>query len=139
MVIKREQTDETPLDRALRLKHKAPPKVFTPIGSDICCYFFEQKEVFTSGGLLLPDTAKDRWHNTIAVVIAIGPKCEYVKEGDIILVKGGEYSEQLGAPVKYAQSIVSYDDKKYQVFPEYMVAGILYHPSNEDKDEWMPS
>lgn len=131
MVAKTQQIGETPLDRAYELRHTVPSKVFDPLGDDVCCYFFPEKEVMSGGGIIIPDNAADRWVSPIAIVIAAGPRCS-VKEGDIVLIKGGEHIREKGGPTVFAHGQVAYNNIQYHLIPEYMIAGILHHGDSKE-------
>ena len=70
-----------------------------PLGERVLLEVPEVKEEKTSGGLFVPDTAKDK--PTEAVVVSIGAKVEDVKAGDKVIYD------------KFAGTEVKFEDKKY--------------------------
>jgi co-chaperonin GroES (HSP10) len=60
-----------------------PKKTYTPFGCLVALHVWKQKR--TQGGLVLPDTAEGQIECPTALVIAVGPECKQVKEGDIVL------------------------------------------------------
>lgn len=67
----------------------------------------------TASGIIVPDTAKIPMHN-IVKVLAVGPQCEMVKEGQTVLVHPSS------PPL-----IIELDGKDYACVNEFQVVGIL--------------
>jgi co-chaperonin GroES (HSP10) len=65
-----------------------PKKTFHPIGSDVALYIPDDKQV-TERGIVLPENMETTWFAVIARVIAVGPACGYVQEGDDVIIKAG--------------------------------------------------
>jgi co-chaperonin GroES (HSP10) len=66
-----------------KLKHS-----YIPLGTLVAIKVFKVKE--TRGGVLIPETANAHAYDTpSAEVLAIGPKCEQVKVGDIVKAPDG--------------------------------------------------
>lgn len=59
-------------------------KTFVPFGDLIAVKVYQDSE--TGGGLALPFGSPDPFKTVTAVVVAAGPLCKQVKEGDVILV-----------------------------------------------------
>ena len=74
------------------------------------------------GGIYLPDSVKDRQVSTEGIVIAVGPDCEVVVEGDEVM-----YGQYVGVDI-------TLNDKKYSIIKEGDLLGILKN-DEEEKDE----
>lgn len=90
-----------------------PPKVFTPIADYIAVSILQGPDE-TEGGVLIPENAKHNWTTPVAVVVACGPACVWVKEGDHVLVH----------PSTRADKAI-YKRHSYLLLRERRVAGIL--------------
>jgi len=73
-----------------------------------------QKQNETEAGILLTDTAAHTLRSNILEVLAVGPKCEMVKEGDTVMVH--PTSEGL---------IVDIEGKQYVMVNEFMICGVI--------------
>jgi co-chaperonin GroES (HSP10) len=73
-----------------------------------------QKQNETEAGILLSDAAAHTLRTNILEVLAAGPKCEMVKEGDIVMVH--PTSEGL---------IIEIEEKQYVMVNEFMICGII--------------
>lgn len=73
-----------------------------------------QKQNETEAGILLSDAAAHTLRTNILEVLAAGPKCEMVKEGDTVMVH--PTSEGL---------IIDLDGKQYVMVNEFMICGIV--------------
>jgi co-chaperonin GroES (HSP10) len=62
-------------------------KTFTPLGRKVAIYVYRVDK--TEAGVLIPEVAQDTVRTLKAKVIACGPECKQVKEGDIVLVNEG--------------------------------------------------
>lgn len=71
----------------------------------------KEKEEKTSGGLYIPDSAKEKPHN--GLVLAAGPECKTAKKGDIILF------------AKYAGSEFTMDGDELIIMREDDILGIF--------------
>lgn len=64
-----------------------PVKTFQPFGVFVCIHDLTPKA--TPGGLVMPDGSGIRTgvlETNVALVIACGPECKQVKEGDVVLI-----------------------------------------------------
>lgn len=73
-----------------------------------------QKQSETEGGILLTDSAAHTLRSNVLKVLAAGPKCEMVKEGDIVMVH--PTSEGL---------IINIEDEQYVMVNEFMICGVF--------------
>lgn len=62
-------------------------KRFTPVGNKVALQVIKQTE--SKGGIVLPETNKQNPESPQAWVIAVGPECKEVKEGDLLIFNGG--------------------------------------------------
>ena len=92
---------------------------FQPLGNRILIEPIEEKEV-KIGGIIIPDTAKEKPQQGVVIAIGTGKIDENgkkipfsVKKGDIVLMP------------KYGGPEVKLDGKKYQLMPEDDILGIL--------------
>jgi co-chaperonin GroES (HSP10) len=73
-------------------------KTYQPLFDDVALFVVtDGDDDVTQGGIIMPDAVKGTWHAPLAKVIACGPACRYVKEGDMVLV----YVEQGGKFVRH--------------------------------------
>ncbi len=64
---------------------KPTQKTFTPLGKMVAVNLVaDASGNTTEHGLIMPD--KTAWKTVVCRVVAVGPSCEFVKEGNIILV-----------------------------------------------------
>jgi chaperonin GroES len=94
------------------------PKI-SPVGDRILIQFPEDKEQ-TRGGLIIPDTAKEKPQEATVIALGSGRREKdgkltpfEVKIGDTVLVS------------KYGGSEVKFDDRKYTLVREDDVLGIV--------------
>ncbi|EGB16033.1 Chaperonin Cpn10 [Pseudodesulfovibrio mercurii] len=71
----------------------------------------KEGEEKTAGGIYIPDSAKEKPQN--GIVVAAGPECKTVKEGDIVLF------------AKYAGSEFSMDDDDLIIMHEDDILGVF--------------
>ncbi|MCJ2164345.1 MULTISPECIES: co-chaperone GroES [unclassified Pseudodesulfovibrio] len=71
----------------------------------------KEKEDKTAGGIYIPDSAKEKPQN--GVVMAAGPECKTVKDGDIILF------------AKYAGSEFTMDSDELIIMREDDILGVF--------------
>ena len=71
----------------------------------------KESEEKTAGGIFIPDSAKEKPHN--GLVLAAGPECKTVKDGDIILF------------AKYAGSEFSMDGDELIIMREDDILGVF--------------
>jgi len=69
-----------------------PKKTYVPIGRMIAVHAYPADK--TKAGLVLPEGVANPMETGIALVIAVGPDCKQVKEGDEIL-----YTHQMSAVI----------------------------------------
>lgn len=100
-------------------KVPVPPKRFTPYGKMIAVHVHQVKD--RGSKLVLPDGAMrtDDMQACVATVIATGPKCEQVKEGDQVVL----------SPIMMGANIL-HDGHRYVTFEEECVCGILLEKIN---------
>ena len=61
-----------------------PRKTYTPTGNLVALFVYTDEDV-SRGGIIVPEQFRGTWNTPIAKVIAVGPACKYVKEGDTVL------------------------------------------------------
>ena len=66
------------------VKSQVPKKTYTPIGCLVALYMYAQGE--TAGGVVLPEGVQDPSESVRCLVIAVGPDCKWVKEGDEVIL-----------------------------------------------------
>lgn len=90
------------------------PKTFTPYGDRIALQAIRQDQ--TKGGIQLPGTLKaaNQPISLHAWVIAIGPECKQVKEGDIVVL-----------PPEFAGQIANVGGHSYVVVRENLIFGVV--------------
>jgi hypothetical protein len=64
---------------------KDVPKTFTPIGQMLAT----EKLEFKDAQIIVPDTVEKTWETPVLRVIAVGPDCKWVKEGNYIIYPNG--------------------------------------------------
>lgn len=69
-------------DGRLNYPTAPPPKLFTP-NRDFVAVWFHPRD--PSAKLALPDGVQDPGQAPLATVIAVGPKCTCIKEGDVVV------------------------------------------------------
>ncbi len=94
-------------------EQKVIQKKFTPIDRNIVVDIIQGPNR-TFGGIIIPDTAIDKWTTPICRVIAVGPEVKYVKEGDVILVT-----------TKIESATIKYDEDETYIIAEQHVYGII--------------
>lgn len=78
-------------------------KSFIPTFNRIAVFIVsEDTEDVSKGGIIMPDAQKGTWNCPRGIVIAVGPDCKQVKEGDIVLF----YVEQGGKIVRHRGNTV---------------------------------
>jgi co-chaperonin GroES (HSP10) len=87
-------------------------KTFAPIGDLVALEVHQVSQ--TSGGVVLPDGVEDPLATPTAKVISIGPDCQWVKEGDTVLVFGDTVGRN-----------VYHDGSKVVMVKEERIAGIV--------------
>jgi len=60
-----------------------PKKTFTPLGEYVSLHVHKVDQ--TKGGVVLPQGVGDPSNSPTATVIAVGPDCKWVKEGDVVV------------------------------------------------------
>lgn len=95
-----------------QFKGRKPPKKFIPIGDRVAVWPHVVRE--TAGGLLLPDNAASPDQSCTATVIAVGPLCKQVKEGDQVIVAD-----------MIPTSVVNQTGDNYLVLQEGLITGVL--------------
>ena len=61
------------------------PKLFQPVGQVIVAEKLEMKDE----QIIVPDTVEKSWETPVLRVIAVGPECKVVKEGDYVVYPNG--------------------------------------------------
>lgn len=85
---------------------------YVPIGANIVVKFKKETET----GLIIPDSAKTKMDQESYVVVAVGPKCEQIKVGDIVIP---------GLATSASTMLITVDGVDYLQAPEYCMGGIL--------------
>lgn len=89
------------------------PKLFEPIDNQICVQIvFDASGSTTEGGIILPDNVG--WRNPVYSIIAVGPMCKQVKEGDQIICQP-----------QGRMQVVRYAGNEYLLTREQEVQGII--------------
>lgn len=96
--------------RVLEPQLTIPKKSFTPIGRMLAVHAYPPSE--TPSGLIMPDGVANPMQTGLALVIAAGPDCKQVKEGDVVL-----YTHQMSA--------VIHDGNTVGLLHEDNVAGVV--------------
>jgi co-chaperonin GroES (HSP10) len=95
---------------------KVPPKSFTP-GKNLIAVYKHPTPQVSDGGVALTERASQSYRSMVFTVIATGPECKQVKEGDTIII----LPEERPFPVKLGGD-------SWLVFPEEAVMGIMNEP-----------
>jgi len=92
-----------------------------PLGDRVLVEAIEQKEV-SKGGIIIPDSAKEKPQEAVVVAIGPGKRDEDgklipmdVKEGDFVLTS------------KYGGTEVKIDDKEYKILNSSDILAIVIH------------
>jgi co-chaperonin GroES (HSP10) len=72
--------------RQKRLERPIVKKFFTPVGDRVAVQVVQTQET-TLGGVVLPEASQGEWFTPVALVIACGPDCKQIKEGDLVLLR----------------------------------------------------
>ena len=74
----------------------------------------DPREKETEGGIILPDSIKDKFQSNISEILAIGPECKQAKVGDLAMVN----------PTTTG-NIINIEDVSYIMVPEHFCMGIF--------------
>lgn len=88
-----------------------PPNVFKPVGDLVAVHMHPVAE--NEVGILLPDGSENPKQTNICTVVAVGPKCTQVKDGDRVFLQ------------QAMCTIISHKGKKYIVLKEELICGVL--------------
>lgn len=94
-------------------REPVPKKTYTPIGCLVAVHAYPPKPLHS--GLLLPDQVKSKeglYEAQECLVVAVGPECKQVKEGDVVLVQN-------------RVDMVIHDGQKTLLIREDHVAGVV--------------
>lgn len=69
----------------IREQKPVPKRTYTPTHDLVAIHVPSQQDV-TPSGLIMPDSAKTSLYALEALVIATGPECKQVKEGDTVII-----------------------------------------------------
>lgn len=92
---------------------EAARKKFTPFGDKVAIQVTKPSET-TDAGLILPEISQERFTTPIALVIAVGPECKQVREGQFVLVPNSMIVQK-----------VCYDKDDLMVMSEKDVIGVI--------------
>ena len=90
-----------------------PLKKFTPNGNLVALYNYPTKP--TDAGIVLPDGSGAINQSPLALVVACGPDCKYVKEGDTVLL--GHTTPQI--------AMVFHQKSTYWIVNEVHITGVV--------------
>lgn len=88
-----------------------PPKAFTPVGDLVALHMHPVTE--NEVGILLPDGSENPKQTNLCTVVAAGPLCKQVKDGDKVFIH------------QALATIISHKGYKYIVIEEKLIAGVL--------------
>lgn len=92
-------------------KGDPPYKTFTPTGDLVV---LAPHHVKNETGLVLPETYSNPRRCVISTILAVGPKCESVKEGDLAVLGQGIPGQ-----------IIWHENMQYIIVPEGAISGVL--------------
>lgn len=87
-------------------------KTFTPIGRQVAMTWVNKDEM-TNGGIVLPEGSMSKMIFAVTEVVAVGPECKQVKEGDRVLI-----DERTMLKRGYHRGV------EYYVIEETLIAGV---------------
>jgi co-chaperonin GroES (HSP10) len=88
-------------------------KTFTPIGDIVALDVF-QVSSFTERGVALSDANAPEYNNPLALVVACGPDCKWLREGDVVICSASTQG-----------FTVNHDGQRTSLFREHQMLGVV--------------